>query len=242
MHLSTAHTIKANMLRDSTHSALSSIRVALSNPEQCEIDALSAIRVAGKATTDTDATAYAHVPVIHALACAAGGALPPSPESCFPYSSLYAAFLPAVLRAVGSDGSADEKATMVSLAESVLGDKRDERSAAGLATHLDDVFSDINMPTAHGLLGCTFGLQGEHHRSRSVQEIGDSKDEHSTAISTGSAEHTAKLVALSVFNSPQVRGNGSRALPMWFDSIDKVLSIVTDALEKRCGTEPHSFK
>jgi hypothetical protein len=31
----------------------------------------------------------------------------------------------------------------------------------------------------------------------------------------------------------QVRGNGSRALPLWFDTIDDVVSIVSDALETK---------
>eukprot|EP01046_Picozoa_sp_COSAG06_P059491 COSAG06_NODE_12322_length_1395_cov_3.625000_1_plen_398_part_10 len=164
MRLATAHTIKADMLRDSTHSAVASIRSVLADPAHCEIDALSATRVAGMATTNTDATAYAHVPVLHALACAAAGALPPSPpDGSLPYVGLNAAFLPAVLRAVGAGGSPEEQAAVDSLAESLLlqhsnGEDTPEAAAAapsaiGLARYLDDRFETLCMPTVRELLG-----------------------------------------------------------------------------------------
>lgn len=246
MRLSTSHTIKAEMLRDSTHAALSSIRVVFSDPARCEVDALSAVRVAGMATTDTDATAYAQAPVIHALACAAGGALPPCPDGIFPYANLCAAFVPAVLRAVETGGSADEKAAMASLANSVMTSERAERSARSLARYLDERYSDFDIPSAHELLNEAFGVRVDPLQSDSV----DGREWRSLLLGDdqcitgerGSVDHTAKLVALSVFNSPQVRGNGSRALPYWFDSIDKVLTVVTDALHERCSTHARTCK
>jgi hypothetical protein len=75
LHLTTADTVKAVMLRDSTAAAVTALRSALADPGRCEIDALVATRIAGMATIDTDATAYASVPVLHALSSSCAGAL-----------------------------------------------------------------------------------------------------------------------------------------------------------------------
>ena len=176
---------------DSTASAVTSIRSVLHDPARCEIDALAATRVAGMATTDTDATAYGHVSILHAMACAAGGALPPSearPPRCLPYSSLIAMCLPSVLRTVHRRGSTEETDAMNALAESLLGggsgpnlDGGYERTADGLARFLDMRFADLSVPTVRGLL---------------LDESSGDSD---------ASEAVEHLVALAVFNSPLVR-------------------------------------
>lgn len=243
LHLTTADTVKAVMLRDSTAAAVTALRSALADPGRCEIDALVATRIAGMATIDTDATAYASVPVLHALSSSCAGALP-SPaavaptadaapgddDGVYPYYELSALFLPAVLRAVDVAGSYEEKAAMAGLAESVVLGHRSEGddhaatellSGRDLATYLDSKYKEHGMPTIRALL-------------RVRRSSGQILLARRAAVGHPPADvdYTARLIALAVFNSALVRDSGSRSLPSWFQSIDDVLALVTDAMRR----------
>ena len=222
MRLATAHTIKAQMLAESSAAGVSAVRAVLDNPAQTQIDALLASRAAGMAQTDVDATAYGHVPILHAMACAATGAVPPSEQEddgAVPYSSLSAALLPAVLRAAGRSGAEAEQEALSQLAEAILdgsggehaeGKRGYERSAVGLAAYLDDRSAALELPRLRTLLhdGATAGeLEGEG--------LG--------------GPFAAELVAAAVWTSALVRQE-ARGLPQWCASIDDVTAIVADAL------------
>ena len=191
----------------------------LDNPAETQIDALLAGRAAGMAQTDVDATAYGHVPILHAMACAATGAVPPSEredDGAVPYSSLSAALLPAVLRAAGRSGAEAEQEALSQLAEAILdgsggehaeGKRGYERSAAGLAAYLDDRSAALELPRLRPLL-------------------------HDGATGEGEGlggPFAAELVAAAVWTSALVRQE-ARGLPQWCASIDDVTAIVADAL------------
>ena len=228
MRLATASTIKAAMLEDASAVGVTAVRSVLADPVHCAIDGLLATRVAAIACLDSDATAYAKASTIHALACAAAGALPPSPARaarCLPYSSLAAAFLPAVLRAVARSGSEEERAAIASLAAEVLPSTAVGVAAGGgqealeLAEYLESRYLELSMPTVRQL------LQG-----------GDSTAQQGGDSSTRSGEpepqpqFVANLIAISVWNHALVRRNGARALPVWFADVDRILAVVRVAV------------
>ena len=169
------------------------------------------------------------------MASAAAGALPPSAAreaGCLPYSPLCATFLPAVLRAVDAGGCEREQEAIASLAEVILSGSRGEsdaakkgyeRTAAGLASYLDRLYSDHRIPGVRALL-----VGDEHEDSSTSQEDGGGTTGRGVTV-----PFAAQLIAVAVWNSPQVRGNGARELPQWFSSIDCVTDIVSDALQSQ---------